>query len=109
MLSGSESSSSTSPTPPAKSRSRSSARRPAHSISNGAPGTSASISRISRASPVLSSIRRTRCICFFLLAVRRQGYDRKPEGIDRLHHHDELLQVDGLGDEIGRASCRERV
>src|SRR3954471_8706832 len=92
-LSGSARSRMTSAVSPAERCSRPFARRSAQCKENGACGSSPIISRMSRSSPGLSSIRRTLCIS---VAVRRQGDDAQPEGVDRLHHHDELLQVDRL-------------
>src|SRR5947207_1377965 len=80
---------------PAESCSSPLARRSAKWIVNGARGSSAIISRIRRASPGLSSIRRT--LCIYSMAIGRQRHDGEPEDIDRAHHHDELLEVDRLG------------
>src|SRR6185295_18683320 len=95
-LSGSERSSSTRPVPPADRCSRPSARRSAQCRWKGVAGSSAIISSMSRASPGLSSMRRT--LCGVLMAVGRQRDDGQPEHVDASHHDDELFQIDRLGD-----------
>src|ERR1051325_1709818 len=94
-LSGSDRSRITSAVSPAERCSRPFARRSAQCSANGARGSSPTISRMSRSSPGLSSIRRTWCIS---ISVRRERHHGQPENVDRLHHRDELLEVDRLRD-----------
>src|SRR5688500_17379890 len=93
-LSGSERSSSSSTVSPADSCSRPCCRRSAQCSAKGAWGSSASTSRLRRASPGLSSIKRTLCASVPV----GESDDGQPERVDALHHDDELLQVDRLGD-----------
>src|SRR5207244_2044899 len=94
-LSGSERSRITSAVSPADRCSSPFASRSAKCTVKGARGSSAIISRIRRASPGLSSMRRTLCTS---VAVRWQCHHREPEDVDGLHHDDEFLQIHGLGD-----------
>src|SRR5437762_2241201 len=70
------------------------ASRSAKCTVKGARGSSAIISRIRRASPGLSSMRRTLCTS---VAVRWEGDHRQPENVDGLDHDDEFLQIHGFG------------
>src|SRR5258706_555245 len=70
------------------------ASRSAKCTVKGARGSSAIISRIRRASPGLSSMRRTLCTS---VPVGRERDHGEPEDVDRLDHHDEFLEIDGLG------------
>src|SRR5919204_2892259 len=93
-LSGSDRSRSTSPVSPLERCSSPSERRSAKCSLNGASGWSAIISRMSRASPGLSSISRTLCMPSHYGRQRDHG---EPEGVDRFHDDDEFLEIDRLG------------
>src|SRR5258706_14108119 len=84
---------------------RSSSRRRSASLSrstwvnsNRASAISARASRSRRASPGLSSTRRTLMSGFMEVSCLRQLDDGEPEILDHLYDPDELLEIDRLGD-----------
>src|SRR5262245_44905335 len=99
LESGSERSSSATSKGSASSFSSASDRRVATATMNVWLPPKRSASRTRRASPGLSSIRRTLTPAAVLFtSVGGQLHDRKPKVLDRAHDLEELSEVDGLGD-----------